>query len=86
MWQFQFVWQALYPKITRRTYSLVLAKSGNSGLSGQRPPRANRMKANIKGCREVAKELVECLNITVDEVKSVRVKKITVDIDLAEDC
>lgn len=37
-------------------------------------------------CSDVAKDLLDCLKVPVDEVKSVRVKRITVDIDLEKDC
>lgn len=37
-------------------------------------------------CSEEARRLLRCLNVPADEVKSVRLKRITVDIDLKEDC
>lgn len=37
-------------------------------------------------CTKEAKRLLNCLSVPTDEVKSVRIKRITVDIDLKEDC
>ena len=37
-------------------------------------------------CTDAAEDLLECLNLPTDEVKSVRVRRITVDIDLKDDC
>lgn len=37
-------------------------------------------------CSDVAKNLLDCLDVPADKVKSVRIKRITIDIDLAEDC
>jgi len=39
-----------------------------------------------KYCIEEAKELLECLCLPVDEVKSVRIKRVTLDIELKHDC
>jgi len=39
-----------------------------------------------KECAEEAKELLECLRVPVDEVKSVRIKRFTLDIKLRNDC
>jgi hypothetical protein len=39
-----------------------------------------------KHCAEEAKELLECLRVPVDEVKSVRIKRVTLDIELKDDC
>lgn len=37
-------------------------------------------------CSNEAKRLLDCLNVPTEKVKSVRIKRITVDIDLKEDC
>jgi hypothetical protein len=37
-------------------------------------------------CAEEAKELLECLCLPVDEVKSVRIKRVTLDIELKNNC
>lgn len=37
-------------------------------------------------CSVTAKDLLGCLNLPVDKVKSVRVRKITVDIEIEDDC
>lgn len=50
------------------------------------PELPEEVEAKEPDCTDVAKDLLECLNLPVDEVKSVRVKRITVDIDLKEDC
>lgn len=42
------------------------------------------MKA--KECSEIAKKLLECLNCPADEVKSVQIKRLCVDIELKGDC
>jgi zinc metalloprotease ZmpB len=43
-------------------------------------------KADKAECKDAAKELLDCLNLPSDEVKAVRVKRITVEIDLKDDC
>jgi hypothetical protein len=47
------------------------------------PPEVPSKKA--KECAEEAEELLECLCLPVDEVKSVHIKRITLDIDV-KDC
>ncbi len=44
-------------------------------------------KAKVPGvCAGKAKELLDCLDLQVDRVKSVRVRKITVDIEIEDEC
>jgi len=38
-----------------------------------------------RACTGKAKELLECLDLPVDRVKSVRVRKITVEIEVADE-
>jgi zinc metalloprotease ZmpB len=49
------------------------------------PPREVPAKER-RHCTEEAKELLECLCLPVDEVKSVRIKRVTLDIDLKNGC
>jgi hypothetical protein len=50
-------------------------------------PAVERPKAAARpDCTALAKELVECLRLSADDVKSVRIKSILVQIDLKEDC
>jgi hypothetical protein len=37
-------------------------------------------------CEDEAKELLECLHVPVDEVKKVRIRRVTLDIELKDDC
>jgi len=37
-------------------------------------------------CRDRARELLDCLDLPVDRVRCVRIRKITVDIELGDDC
>jgi len=50
------------------------------------PPPELPGKGPHKHCAEEAKELLECLCVPVDDVKSVRIKRVTLDIDLKTDC
>lgn len=47
----------------------------------QIPSKAGKMQ-----CEQKAKQLLDCLNLPTDEVKSVQVKRITIDIDMEKDC
>lgn len=49
------------------------------------PPR-EIVKPGRKRCRTEAKELLKCLDVPADDVKAVRIKRITVDIDIEDDC
>jgi hypothetical protein len=49
------------------------------------PPRETPVHKADR-CADEAKKLLECLDIRVDDVRSVRVKRITVEIDLKNDC
>lgn len=50
------------------------------------PPRELPEVADRPDCQDVAEDLLECLNIPAKDVKSVKIKRITVDIDLQDDC
>jgi len=50
------------------------------------PPSELPAKGPHKHCAEEAKELLECLCVPVDDVKSVRIKRVTLDVDLKTDC
>ena len=50
------------------------------------PPAEHPSRGEAQRCTEEAKDLLECLDVPVDEVKSVRIRRITVDIDLRGDC
>lgn len=50
------------------------------------PPHELPGKGPRKHCAKEAKELLECLCIPVDDVKSVRIKRVTLDVDLETDC
>lgn len=39
-----------------------------------------------EGCADAAEKLLDCLAVPADEVKAVRIKRVTVEIDLATDC
>ena len=41
---------------------------------------------HTQGCTNVAEELLDCMDVPVDDVKGVRIKRVTVEIDLAGDC
>jgi hypothetical protein len=43
-------------------------------------------KGDRRHCTDEAKDLLECLCVPVDDVKSVRIKRVTLDIDLKTDC
>jgi hypothetical protein len=49
------------------------------------PTEVSKGKPSDK-CLEVARHLLECLDLPADHVKKVHVRRITVDIDLDEDC
>jgi zinc metalloprotease ZmpB len=50
------------------------------------PPAEYPGKGIARHCTEEAKDLLECLHVPVDEVKSVRIKRVTLDIELRTDC
>jgi zinc metalloprotease ZmpB len=50
------------------------------------PPPELPGRGGRRHCAEEAKDLLECLNVPCDDVKSVRIKRVTVDIDLKTDC
>jgi hypothetical protein len=50
------------------------------------PPPELPGKAPHKRCVEEAKDLLECLCVPVDDVKKVRIKRVTLDVDLKTDC
>jgi hypothetical protein len=44
----------------------------------EKPPSAE--------CRDTARHLLDCLDLPVDNVKCVKIKRITLDIHLDDDC
>ncbi|HEV2175767.1 MAG TPA: hypothetical protein VGW33_00965 [Terriglobia bacterium] len=50
------------------------------------PPPELPGKGPHKRCADEAKELLECLCVPVDDVKKVRIKRVTLDVDLKTDC
>jgi zinc metalloprotease ZmpB len=50
------------------------------------PPVELPGKGHRRHCAEEAKDLLECLCVPVDDVKSVRIKRVTLDVDLETDC
>lgn len=50
------------------------------------PPPELPGKGPHKPCAKEAEELLECLCVPVDEVKKVRIKRVTLEVDLKTDC
>ena len=48
------------------------------------PPRELPDKPRRERCEEEAEELLECLGVPFDDVKAVRIKRLTLDVDLRE--